>query len=270
MANRSFYFAFGSNMDQAQMVRRCPSARFIATAKLRDHQLAFVGWSEGWQGAVATVLPRKRSCAYGVVWDVSTSELALLDAYEGVHGNVYFRKATVVLLADGTTAIAWVYVKTDTREGAPSPAYHGQIREAYVSNGLPTRALDKVPTTDDIKHVFVYGSLLRGLHNHGVIASSRFVRRTATKACYTMHDLGAYPAVVHGGNTSIVGELYRVTDETLVGLDRLEGHPRFYTRCVTRVRSGEYAWIYLLAEDQVVGVPRVPGGDWARFAKGSK
>ena len=35
------YFAYGSNLDWAQMKSRCPSATFVDRAKLKDHRLAF-------------------------------------------------------------------------------------------------------------------------------------------------------------------------------------------------------------------------------------
>ncbi|HEY6798412.1 MAG TPA: gamma-glutamylcyclotransferase family protein, partial [Kineosporiaceae bacterium] len=35
------YFAYGSNMDQAQMTQRCPSARLLGPATLPDHRLVF-------------------------------------------------------------------------------------------------------------------------------------------------------------------------------------------------------------------------------------
>jgi hypothetical protein len=40
------YFAYGSNMDPAQLAQRCPSARFIAVAKLPDHRLAFTRFAK--------------------------------------------------------------------------------------------------------------------------------------------------------------------------------------------------------------------------------
>ncbi len=36
-----FYFAFGSNMNESQMVERCPSTRFVGVATLPDRRLAF-------------------------------------------------------------------------------------------------------------------------------------------------------------------------------------------------------------------------------------
>ena len=41
-----------------------------------------------------------------------------------------------------------------------------------------------------------------------------------------MIDL-VFPGVLEIGNTSIYGELYRVSDETLQYCDAIEGHPDF-------------------------------------------
>jgi len=41
------YFAYGSNMDWAQMRSRCRTARFVCVEKLKDHRLAFTRKAEG-------------------------------------------------------------------------------------------------------------------------------------------------------------------------------------------------------------------------------
>jgi gamma-glutamylaminecyclotransferase len=115
--------------------------------------------------------------------------------------------------------------------------------------------------------VFVYGSLLSGLGNHRLLASARFFGRGITQPVFTMGDLGSYPGVAAGGRTAIVGEVYEVDDETLAGLDMLEGHPRFYERIqvgVTIEGRARRAWIYLLPRAHVVRLPRVYDGDWRR------
>jgi len=35
-----YYFAYGSNMNWTQMAQRCPSARFVSVARLKDHRFA--------------------------------------------------------------------------------------------------------------------------------------------------------------------------------------------------------------------------------------
>jgi gamma-glutamylcyclotransferase (GGCT)/AIG2-like uncharacterized protein YtfP len=73
--------------------------------------------------------------------------------------------------------------------------------------------------------IFVYGSLLSGLHNHRVIANSHPLGEARTERRFRMHSLGGFPAVVAGGKQSILGEVYEVDAGTLERLDRLEGHP---------------------------------------------
>jgi gamma-glutamylcyclotransferase (GGCT)/AIG2-like uncharacterized protein YtfP len=115
--------------------------------------------------------------------------------------------------------------------------------------------------------VFVYGSLLEGLHNHprlnGAAAAGR--GRTAEER-FQMIDLGAFPAVSRGGIDPVVGELYWVDEKTLAGLDRLEGHPHAYRREPLRVVLDDgtelLAWTYLYPVARSQGKPHVAGGDW--------
>lgn len=80
-------------------------------------------------------------------------------------------------------------------------------------------------------NVFVYGSLMRGFGNHGLLESSAFISE-ATAEGLRLYTLGAFPAVLSGddGDSPVRGEVYSVDDETLARLDRLEGHPNFYRR----------------------------------------
>jgi gamma-glutamylcyclotransferase (GGCT)/AIG2-like uncharacterized protein YtfP len=73
--------------------------------------------------------------------------------------------------------------------------------------------------------VFVYGSLLSGMGNHGLLSSAKFIGTTKTTPHFKMMDLGWFPGVVeHHEGDSIIGEVYEVDDEQLYRLDRLEGY----------------------------------------------
>src|SRR3990167_7147480 len=79
-------------------------------------------------------------------------------------------------------------------------------------------------------HVFVYGSLKQGFGNHHFLATTEHVGR-ATIAFAKLLNLGAFPGMVPGlPNQRVFGEVYRISDEVLRQLDRLEGHPHFYSR----------------------------------------
>lgn len=107
--------------------------------------------------------------------------------------------------------------------------------------------------------VFVYGSLKQGYHNHPhFLGNSELMAQHTTEPKYTLHNLGAFPAVTLNGNTAIVGEVYDVDDETFRRLDRLEGYPHFYNRKTIDTPHGD-AWMYYLEKcDNDV----VESGEW--------
>jgi gamma-glutamylcyclotransferase (GGCT)/AIG2-like uncharacterized protein YtfP len=89
------------------------------------------------------------------------------------------------------------------------------------------------------KHLlFVYGTLKRGFWNHSFLEGEEFVGEAETKEKYAMYVSGI-PFVVKGEQVSTIkGELYRVSSETLRLIDRLEGHPNWYRRELVPV----YVW----------------------------
>lgn len=76
-----------------------------------------------------------------------------------------------------------------------------------------------------MKRVFVYGTLRRGFRAHRFLKDALFVGTTFTDANYTMYTSvhRDYPRVVTGGNRSIFGEVFEVSDTVLKELDAYEG-----------------------------------------------
>lgn len=78
------------------------------------------------------------------------------------------------------------------------------------------------------EYYFVYGTLKRGHGNNRILAESKtakYIEDASTNSSYTMVSLGGFPGVTYGGNTSIKGEIWSVSDEeTKTRLDRLEGY----------------------------------------------
>ena len=93
--------------------------------------------------------------------------------------------------------------------------------------------------------VAVYGSLKKCFGNHRLLEGQEYVGVWLTPPEYTMYNLGAFPAVVPRGKTSIVCELYDVDDGCLSRLDMLEGHPDFYERVDVSTPFGEGVQMYL-------------------------
>ncbi|HJL14439.1 MAG TPA: gamma-glutamylcyclotransferase family protein, partial [Sandaracinaceae bacterium LLY-WYZ-13_1] len=79
------------------------------------------------------------------------------------------------------------------------------------------------------------------------------MRRARTVPRYRLVSLGRFPAMVGGGRTRVVGEVYEVDGATLERLDRLEGHPGFYRRRQVELDDGRSAIAYLLSPAQAAG-----------------
>ena len=111
--------------------------------------------------------------------------------------------------------------------------------------------------------LFVYGSLMRDQPNHQLLQGSRFLGPAQTPPRYTLVDLGPYPAMLAGGETSVVGEMYEVAPLVLAELDRLEEHPHVYERSTIVLASGDSVETYLLHEHLRRGAAEISSGNWA-------
>jgi gamma-glutamylcyclotransferase (GGCT)/AIG2-like uncharacterized protein YtfP len=96
------YFAYGSNLNAAQMAQRCPDALDPLPATLADHD-----WLINERG-VATVEPADGAEVHGVLWQVSDSDLDVLDSAEGV--PVRYRRDELVVHTEHGPQRAWVYI----------------------------------------------------------------------------------------------------------------------------------------------------------------
>src|SRR5687768_17308914 len=138
------YFAYGSNMDPANMQRRVLGARVVGPAKLSGFRLAFSVYSTGWGGGAANLELDEQSHVWGVLWEVPADEVDGLEAFQG-HPTFYRREDVVVEGPEGP-AIAWTY-RVAHQEGSyvrPTDEYVQRMLSAIRVNGLPPEALDMV------------------------------------------------------------------------------------------------------------------------------
>lgn len=76
------YFAYGSNMCAAQMARRCPGALALGVGLLEGYTLRFPRRGAIWDGGIADVTPSPGDRVFGVRYEISDEELAVLDTHE--------------------------------------------------------------------------------------------------------------------------------------------------------------------------------------------
>ncbi len=124
-----YYFAYGSNLNQRQMLERCPDSKPKFTATLHNYRLVFVGWSRRWRGGIASIRPFRGEKVLGAIYEVSEEDLKRLDRYEG---SDYHRLNVKVNNEDGELMEAITYINTQQAdETKPSPEYLAIMRQGY-------------------------------------------------------------------------------------------------------------------------------------------
>ncbi|MBB3084800.1 gamma-glutamylcyclotransferase family protein [Geodermatophilus sabuli] len=137
------YAAYGSNMDPAQMLRRCPSSPHTGTGWIRGWRLTFGGEELGWEGALATLVPDDttpgESLSPGVfvaLYDLTEVDERALDAWEGADHGLY-RKLHLRVHTLAGDVVAYVYVLDAFEGGLPSARHLGGIADAAEAAGAP-------------------------------------------------------------------------------------------------------------------------------------
>lgn len=146
-------FAYGSNMDPAQMRERCPEsdlAWFVAEA--RGWQLCFPRYAKKRRCAVGSIVRNENESVWGVVFTVARRDLERLDRFEG---KGYTRGLIDIVDQQGRQVTVWTYfAKPDgppTKE-LPSREYIDLYMRGAEYFGLPERYLEflrSIPTAPD-------------------------------------------------------------------------------------------------------------------------
>jgi hypothetical protein len=147
------YFAYGSNLDPDQMRTRCPESRVVGLAALPDHRLTFPLHSESWGGGAAGVSHAHGSTVWGVLYELSESDLASLDRHEGWkgpgdHHNLYDRELATVELTradDGSVprrVRATTYFARTLNPTPPSRRYLDAVLKGARHHRLPPEYIE--------------------------------------------------------------------------------------------------------------------------------
>ncbi|HEX9746371.1 MAG TPA: gamma-glutamylcyclotransferase family protein [bacterium] len=154
------YFAYGSNLDWDQIKSRCPSSRYICNATLPDYKIAFRSSSRKRNCGVADAMPSPGDIMWGVVYELSESDIFVLDEHEGFDRNRdpdknSYNREMVTIFRDGdenSPVNAYIYL-TVPEEGVhiPNDAYKSHIVNGAKFWNLPAdyiRFLENIPTNE--------------------------------------------------------------------------------------------------------------------------
>ena len=122
------YFAFGSNLNQKQMKRRCRDSKYIGCYSLKNYKLVFRNYFLG--GGVADVEKKKNSSVLGAIYKISKKDERELDIYEDFP-KTYIKKYFRLL----GKKVMFYYMPKKTKHVPPSNRYLNIIKQGYRDCG---------------------------------------------------------------------------------------------------------------------------------------
>ena len=122
------YFAFGSNLYQKQMKKRCKDSKYIGCHKLKGYKLVFRHLYYG--GGVADVEKKKNSTVLGAIYKITKKDEKKLDVYEDFP-KVYIKKYFKL----NGRKVMFYYMPKKTKTIPPSKRYLNLIIQGYKDCG---------------------------------------------------------------------------------------------------------------------------------------
>lgn len=139
--NHRLYFGYGILLASARVAALCNRPEPVATARLKDHRLAFFGHLAAWDGGGETLVHQPGGEVWGVVYRLSLSDAEALDAWRDVRMDgtgAYFQYPGTVVDAQGVAYSVLYYKKNDCRDPQPpSEEYLAAILAGAAERGFP-------------------------------------------------------------------------------------------------------------------------------------
>ena len=127
-----FYFAYGSNLNQKQMKRRCKDSRFIKKITLKNYILIFRS-----KYGAADIEKKIGKKVYGAMYNISKSDERRLDIYEEyptLYKKMYFKHNNKLIMT--------YLMGKKTKITSPTPHYLGLIKQGYTDCRINKKSLN--------------------------------------------------------------------------------------------------------------------------------
>ena len=132
----TLYAAYGTNLDPARMMERCPHSPLHTTGWLTGWRLTFGGEEHGWDGSLSTIVEDPIDQVFVAVYDVTREDESQLDGWEAADSGLY-RKMKVRVSTMAGEVVAWTYVLDAYEGGLPSASYLGVLAAAAEAADAP-------------------------------------------------------------------------------------------------------------------------------------
>lgn len=143
MKKTKIYAAYGSNLNHVQMRGRCPEAKYLGSAMLKNQNLLFCGQPDHSFATIKTMAGKEVPIG---LWEISARDEKSLDRYEGYPH--FYHKTVLPVTLDGEEVHAMVYIMDLAMPaGLPSVMYYNIVEKGYRDCGLDTAYLKEALKT---------------------------------------------------------------------------------------------------------------------------
>jgi hypothetical protein len=137
------YWSYGSNLNVAQMKRRCPMAKQADKLMLPNGHLVFRGVAD-----VASVDPDVESMVAGGLWKITADCEQAMDIYEGFNqrdpkSGLYRKRYLLLRMRSGKEVPCLYYKMNATGVMPPSEGYLAAIEQGFRDFDLPLELLEE-------------------------------------------------------------------------------------------------------------------------------
>jgi len=146
MASRTvWHFAYGSNMNRAQMLSRAGKILEEHNASLPNFEVRFNKKVRGGT-AGANIQPSPGNTVHGVLYKIEEGAMRSLDRYEGVPDH--YRRIEVQVTPEGGPPVpAQIYIASKVEKGLrPSPSYLQSMLDGAGEHNLPASYIGELKT----------------------------------------------------------------------------------------------------------------------------
>lgn len=145
-ASTAWYFAYGSNMNRAQMRSRAGQIFEEQPVRLENYEMLFNKKARG-GSATANIRPAPGRTVFGVLYNIPETAFRNLDRFEGVPEH-YRRIEVNVTDGAGRKIAAQAYIATKVEKGLrPAPHYLQVILDGAGEHGLPAEYIGEIKAT---------------------------------------------------------------------------------------------------------------------------
>lgn len=132
----------------------------------------------------------------------------------------------------------------------------------------------------NLQHVFVYGTLRKGEKNDHLLKDAVLLNQDAWTYGKLFTTDNYYPVLVASNTSKVSGEIYEVTQQQMILLDKLEGYiglhhdDNLYNRFKRSVYTTSEeidAWVYFIhPRNEMMKREAILHGDWLKHKKNLK